>query len=149
LHRFPAATSWPVSGIFLLSFLYEHDASFVFLLEERELHIHTDTHIRNSGFFWKRIGEKLGVKEMSPIHFCLLPFFLASSWQALRQGETWIGRGSFEASQRGQLLCSRRQAVIQNNGETGLRLECHGCNPLYFVVCQSANFFATQVSHLS
>ncbi len=77
LHRFPAATSWPVSGIFLLSFLYEHDASFVFLLEERELHTHT--HIRNSGFFWKRIGEKLGVKEMSPIHVCLLPFFLASS----------------------------------------------------------------------
>jgi hypothetical protein len=82
---------------------------------------------------------------MSPIAL----FFLASSWQALRQGETWIGRGSFEASHRGQLLCSRRQAVIQNNGETGLRLECHGCNPLYFVVCQSANFCATQVSHLS
>jgi hypothetical protein len=65
---------------------------------------------------------------------------------ALRQGETWIGRGSFEASHRGQLLCSRRQAVIQNNGETGLRLECHGCNPLYFVVCQSANFCATQTT---
>jgi hypothetical protein len=140
-----------VSGIFLLSFLYEHDASVVFLLEERESYTHTrtHTHIRNSGFFSKRIGEKLGVKEMSPIHVCLLPSFLASSWQALREGETWIGRGSFESSQRGQLLCSRRQAVIQNNGETGLRLECHGCNPLYFVVCQSANFFATQVSHLS
>jgi hypothetical protein len=65
---------------------------------------------------------------------------------ALRQGETWIGRGSFEASQSGQLLCSRRQAVIQNTGQTGLRLECHGCNPLYFVVCQSANFFATQTT---
>ncbi len=38
-------------------------------------HTHTHTHIRNSGFFWKRIGEKLGVKEMSPIHVCLLPFF--------------------------------------------------------------------------
>jgi hypothetical protein len=33
-----------VSGIFLLSFLYEHDVSFVFLLEERELHTHTHTH---------------------------------------------------------------------------------------------------------
>jgi len=43
LHRFPAATSWPVSGIFLLSSLYEHDASFVFLLEKRELHTHTHT----------------------------------------------------------------------------------------------------------
>jgi len=47
LHRFPAATSWPVSGIFLLSSLYEHDASFVFLLEkrerERERHTHTHT----------------------------------------------------------------------------------------------------------
>ncbi len=78
LHRFPAAASWPVSGIFLLSFLYEHDVSFVFLLEERELHTihtHTHTHIRNSGFFWKRIVEKLGVEEMSPIHVCLIPFF--------------------------------------------------------------------------
>ncbi len=72
LHRFPAATSWPVSGIFLLSLLYERDAnaSFVCPLEER-----AHTQIRNSGFFWKRIGEKLGVKEMSAIHVCLLPFF--------------------------------------------------------------------------
>jgi hypothetical protein len=33
-----------VSGIFLLSSLYEHDASFVFLLEKRKLHTHTHTH---------------------------------------------------------------------------------------------------------
>jgi hypothetical protein len=42
---------------------------------KRENYTHTHTHIRNSGFFWKRSGEKLGVKEMSPIHVCLLPFF--------------------------------------------------------------------------
>jgi hypothetical protein len=46
-------------------------ALFFFLKRES----YTHTHIRNSGFFWKRIGEKLEVKEMSPIHVCLLPFF--------------------------------------------------------------------------
>lgn len=64
--------------------------------------------------------------------------------QGLKEGETWIGRGSFEASARAQLMCSRRQALIQFS-ETSLRLECHGCNPLYFVICHSKGFYATQV----
>lgn len=64
--------------------------------------------------------------------------------QALRHEETWIGRGSFPLSPAAEVLCSRKQACIQFD-TSGWRIECHGLNPLYFVVCQHANFDATQV----
>lgn len=62
-------------------------------------------------------------------------------------GVTWIGRGSFIASTRAQLLCSRRQACFKLT-ETGLSLECHGINPLLFVVCRSRDFNGTEVRQL-
>lgn len=66
--------------------------------------------------------------------------------QGLQEGVTWIGRGTFEASLRAQLLCSRRQACFTLTG-TGLRIECHGINPLLFVVCHSKDVHGTEVSH--
>lgn len=67
--------------------------------------------------------------------------------QELKRGVTWIGRGDFDVSLRAQLLCSRRQACFEFT-DTGLRLECHGCNPVLFVVCHSKNFFGTEVREL-
>lgn len=63
----------------------------------------------------------------------------------LKRGVTWIGRGDFDVSLRAQLLCSRRQACFEFT-DTGLRLECHGCNPVLFVVCHSKNFFGTEAT---
>ncbi|KAG0568708.1 hypothetical protein KC19_6G040100 [Ceratodon purpureus] len=57
----------------------------------------------------------------------------------LNNGVTWIGRGSFLASDKAHLLCSRRQACL-NLTATRLVLECHGINPLVFVVCHARNF---------
>jgi hypothetical protein len=64
--------------------------------------------------------------------------------QVLNEGVTWIGRGNCAASKGAQLLCSRRQACFKLTA-TGLVLECHGINPLLFVVCHSRNFYGTEV----
>lgn len=63
----------------------------------------------------------------------------------LQEGETWIGRGTFEASLRAQLLCSRRQACFTLT-EAGLRIECHGINSLLFVDCHAKNVHGSEAT---
>ncbi|CAM6126467.1 unnamed protein product [Calypogeia fissa] len=57
--------------------------------------------------------------------------------------ETWLGRGSFELSEKAQLVCSRRQACLKITN-AAVTLECHGLNPIYFVVCHSVKFQASE-----
>ncbi|KAJ7549056.1 hypothetical protein O6H91_07G038300 [Diphasiastrum complanatum] len=57
----------------------------------------------------------------------------------LKQGNTWIGRGTFDMSSKALQFCSRRQARIDVNGSS-IAIECEGINPLHFVTCQSKKF---------
>jgi hypothetical protein len=76
-------------------------------------------------------GDKPGTNLSFPV--VVYFFLLLGVLQLLGKGKTWFGHGSFPLLEKADILCSKHQIVIQVR-ESGVHLECHGLNLMYFVV---------------